>query len=251
MSEDNQIEMEVVDDQQTESREVSTRQSTEVAQGGQMESLLQMAISQDIDVEKLDKLIELKNREEERQCKKDFDYHFAEMQRKFKPVKKSKEGYGYNYAPLEQLQKEYGDIIAQHGFAYRWREEPLNEGGKRIVLIISGWGHTDEKTTFDIPALDATKQQNKAQVLGSMTTYGKRYTFMSGFGIIVEDEDDDTASLNFEDGVQYSNEIQQIRSCSTLDELKEVFGLLYKSLDRQGKQIITIEKDKKKKGLSQ
>ena len=216
----------------------------------EMSSLLRMAVSQDLDTEKLEKLIDLKNREEERQCKKVFDDKFAEMQRQFEPVKKSKEGYGYNYAPLEHLQKQFGQTIADYGFSYRWKEQPLEDGGKRVILIISGWGYTDDSTTFDIPKLEGTKQQNAAQILGSMTTYGKRYTFMSGFGIIVEDEDDDAASLSFEDGVQFSNEIQQIRSASSLEELKEVFGMLYKSYsDSTAKKIFTTEKDKRKKEL--
>lgn len=228
-----QMDLQVVDDQQS-----------------QMTMLIKMAVSNNLDTDKLSKLIELKNQEEQRQCKKDFDYHFAQMQREFKPVKKAKAGYGYNYAPLELLQKEYGQTIADHGFAYRWREEPIDGGSKRIILIISGHGHTDESTSFDIPPLEGTKQQNKAQVLGSMTTYGKRYTFMSGFGIIVEDEDDDGAS--FEDGIHYAKKVSLIRGANSMDELKAVFTKLYHEMgnDQAGKQILSSEKDKRKKELA-
>lgn len=216
----------------------------------EMGALLKMAISKDIDIDKLKELIALKNAEQDRQCKQDFDLHFSAMQKCFKPIKKIKKGYGYYYAPLEHLQEECGQIIADHGFSYRWKEDALREGGKRIILIISGWGHTDDSTHFDIPKLEGTSQQNAAQVLGSMSTYGKRYTFMSGFGITVEDEDDDAASLTFEDGIMYANEVQQIRNCKSMDELKSIFPTLYKSTDKDGKDILTIEKDKKKKELS-
>ena len=216
----------------------------------EMGSLLRMAISQDIDTDKLEKLIELKNREEERRCKQDFDFHFAEMQKEFKPVEKSKDGYNFKYAPLELLQKEYGGIISKHGFSYRWREEKLEEGWKRIVLIISGWGYTDDSTYFDSPKLEQNKQQNAIQALAAATTYGKRYTFMSGFGLIVEDEDNDAENLTFEDGIQYSNEVNEIRQCTTMEELKEAFVLVYKNADKDGKAILSREKDKKKKELN-
>jgi len=217
----------------------------------EMGALLQMAVSQDLDTEKLEKLIELKNREEERHCKKDFDFHFAEMQKCFEPVKRGKDGYGYKYAPIDVMQKKYGPIISDHGFSYRWRESALDNGGKKVTLIISGWGHTDDSTSFDIPKLDATKQQNAAQVLGSMSTYGKRYTFMSGFGIIVEDEDDDAAALNFEDGIAHATEINYIRACNTMEELKDTFKALYTGTnDRTAQQIFSMEKDKRKKELT-
>ena len=37
-------------------------------------SLLEIAIRQDLDIEKLERLIQLKNDEEARQCKKEFDF---------------------------------------------------------------------------------------------------------------------------------------------------------------------------------
>ena len=219
-------------------------------QGGELSSLLRLAVTQDVDAEKLEKLIELKNREEERLCKKEFDSHFSQMQKKFSPIKKTKKGYGYNYAPLEDLLKHFGQTISDHGFSYRWREGPLSDGGKRVILVISGWGYTDESTTFDIPKLEGTQKQNTAQVLGSMSTYGKRYTFMSGFGIVVEDEDDDAASLSYDAGVQYANEVQQIRSAASLEELKGIFAWLYKSYtEPEARQIFSREKDARKKEL--
>jgi hypothetical protein len=158
---------------------------------GGINSLIEMAVTKDFDLERLRQLIDLKNQEEERAAKKEFDYHFAKMQSEFGVAVRSKQAYGYKYAPIEALQVQFGPTIAQHGFAYRWTEKETEDGCKLVTLIISGWGHTDSSSTFKCPRLPSEKQLNEIQILGKMTTYGRRYTFISGFGLIIENEDDD------------------------------------------------------------
>jgi hypothetical protein len=155
--------------------------------------LIALAIEHGADVDKLEKLIALKNQEEERAAKKEFDIHFTDMQAEFTAVAKSKQGHGYKYAPIEVLQKHYNEGITSHGFSYRWREEAVDTG-KRCIMRISGWGHAEENS-FDIPKLQGTNRMNDVQAAGAMSTYGRRYTFVAGFGVIIEDEDDDTGSI--------------------------------------------------------
>ena len=172
--------------------------SNEVVTMSQGDQLVALAIEQGADIDKLEKLIELRNREEERIARLAFDTHFGEMQSEFTAVVKSKEAKDYDdnvmyvYAPLETLQVHYNPTIFNHGFSYRWREEAI-ETGKRCVLCISGHGHITE-TSFDIPKIPSNKRMNDVQAAGSMSTYGRRYTFIAGFGIIIAGEDDDAAS---------------------------------------------------------
>ena len=97
----------------------------EVAFQSESGALLQMAISKDLDVDKLAKLIELKVKEEERQCKKDFDFHFAEMQKEFSPILRTKKGDKGMYAPVDVLVKQYSPIISKHGFSFSWDVDPI------------------------------------------------------------------------------------------------------------------------------
>lgn len=146
-------------------------------------------------IELLERFMAAREREEARQAKLDFNRHFAEMQSDFTSARRTKEGYGYKYAPLDVIQKAYGPIIAKHGFSYRWNEVAI-EGGKRCIMTISGYGHSEENS-FDIPAMEAPvnrdgkKTSNPVQIAGGMSTYGRRYTFVAGFGVIIEDEDPD------------------------------------------------------------
>ena len=200
------------------------------------------------DIASLEKLIELQNTERERQAKRDFDIHFAEMQSEFVAVKRDKKGYDYNYAPIETLQKAYGPIIAKHGFSYRWREVAL-EVGKRCILTISGHGHQEENS-FDIPPITGTKQMNAVQIAGAQSTYGRRYTFIAGFGVIIEDEDSDAAT--FEDGVKYANHLDLIAKSGSLDELKVNAKTASDSVtnDSKGKKILAEAYNKRKRELS-
>lgn len=203
----------------------------------QNDKLLMLAIQGNLDVTKLEKLIELKNREEERKAKQEFDRHFAEMQKQFEAAQRTKKGYNYKYAPIEELQKQFGPLIAEHGFSYRWREEAI-EGGKRCIMKISGWGHSEENY-FDIPDLEGTSQMNNVQVRGAMSTYGRRYSFIAGFGLIIQDEDTDGS---FEDGVAYAEFIRKLDEQTDIEALlktgREMYSQLRKEKDFKGAEII-------------
>jgi len=218
--------------------------------------LIRMAIEQGLDTDKLEKLIALRNAELSRQAKEDFDRHFSEMQADLPTIKKGSEAKDrtgktmYYYAPLETLQAAAGPVIARHGFSYSWREEAL-EAGKRVILTVTGYGHSRE-TSFDVPKIEGNAIQNPVQAAGAMSSYGKRYTFIAGFGLTVEGEDDDAGSLTFEDGVKYGAYVETINACSDMEELKTRFVELYKELagDITGQKALTVAKDQKKKELS-
>lgn len=203
----------------------------------------------------LDKLIAMKNAEEDRANKREFTLHFSEMQREFPPVfrdgsVKGKDGsHKYNYISLDAILKVYSPIIAKHGFGFRWTEEEVKEGKeKRVWCIVSGFGH-EERTYVDIPVMGATDFTNAIQQRGSSTSYGKRYSFMNLFGVIVADEDDDGAT--FEDGLKIANEFQLITESKTQAERKAAYvqGISRKDLTDREKALLSEASKKKAKEL--
>lgn len=234
-----ETQQELINSEDVDARELSQRRANEVAQS--QGDLVAMAISQDLDVEKLRALIDMRNKEEERKAKQEYDRHFAEMQADFEAAKRTKQGYDYKYAPIEVLQRQYGPTIARHGFSYRWREEALEGGAKRVILRISGHGHAEENF-FDVPPIEGTKQMNPIQVAGAMSTYGRRYTFIAGFGIIIDDEDDDAQSLTFDQGVKYAEYVEALQGESDIETLRSIarqyHGELKKKGDQEGAELI-------------
>lgn len=217
---------------------------------------LMYTILQTGSIEAFEKFVALKERTQERQAKALFDENFAKMQAEFEPVGRSKQGYDYKYAPLEELQKAYGATISKYGFSYRWKEAVI-ESGKRCIIVISGWGHSEENY-FDIPVLAGTKQMNAVQVMGAMSSYGRRYTFIAGFGIIIEDEDNEN-DFEADTVLSVAVEIAKIKETKNLEELAKVFSEVYnakkadKDIDDKVKKtelaLIIAAKDERKKAF--
>jgi len=205
-------------------------------------------------VDALDRLVAMKNAEEDRANAKEFSRHFSEMQRDFPPVFRdgtAKDGakFLYSYITLDAILKVYAPIIAKHGFAFRWSEEEIKEGKeKRVWCLVSGYGH-EEKTYVDLPVLAATSFSNPVQQRGSTTSYGKRYSFMNLFGVIVADEDDDAGS--FEDGVKLSQAIQLIREATTQAQRKQAYmaGIQAPGTTDKEKVLLANESKAKAKAL--
>jgi hypothetical protein len=219
------------------------------------QALLRMAIDKDLDIDKLERLIDMDNAEEQRRCKQDFDINFGLMQKAFseKTITKDKEVRNkddtatlYKFCPLDNILKVFGPTISEHGFYYRWDEEAISETEKRIFCIVSGYGH-EIKGYVDIPIQPGTTFTNSIQQRGVSTSYGKRYSFINVFGINIAGEDTD--ALTFEDGVMYGEDDIAIQNCNTLDDLKEYWTNRYKELSTEGRKIITVRINKRKKEL--
>jgi hypothetical protein len=210
------------------------------------ELMLQVIKSGNIDA--LERFIALREREEARQAAKEFDAHFSEMQSEFPAVGRIKQGYGYQYAPVEELQRVYGPIIARHGFSYSWTETAL-EAGKRCTMRISGHGSSRENS-FDIPKLDTNKQMNPVQAAGAMSTYGRRYTFIAGFGVQISDEDND-GEPEIDPG-DYAHDIQQLKNAESLTALGTIWAPIYKAhqSNKKALAILTAVKDEQKAALN-
>ena len=198
-------------------------------------------------VDALERMIALREREEARHAALAFDTHFAAMQAEFRVVGRNKQGFKFKYAPIEALQMEYTPTIAKHGFSYSWDEEQI-EGGKRCRLTISGYG-SKRQNTFDVPLLTGTDRMNEIQVAGAMSTYGRRYTFISGFGIIIADEDSDgEVSIDVD---EYATFAEKLNLCESIEVLASVWSTIYPKVKDSPAAVryLTGVKDAKKEML--
>lgn len=232
--------------------EVATVAKSEVAVSANDRLLEKVLDSGNIEV--LERFIALREKEETRQAKIAYDLNFAEMQKEYVPVQRSGEVKNkdktktlYKFCPLEDILKIYAPIIASHGFSFRWTEEHVSDTVKRIYCIVSGYGHED-RGYVDIPIQAGNDFTNSIQQRGVSTSYGKRYSFINAFGVIIEDEDDDAAALSFDDGVRYADIVLSIENTNTADELKAAWKAAWESLanNQAGKDKMTVIYNKKK-----
>jgi len=189
--------------------------------------LVRLAIEKDFDANKLEKVIDLFNKQEDRRIREDFETVFAKMRSELPIIRKETQGHTNKYASLESIQKACAGKIAEYGFSYRWREEAIpGQQGKRVILTITRKGYGIENY-FDVPPLPTNGATNAVQAAGGMSSYGKRYTFVSGFGLIVEGEDTDGSFTLTE--VETAEPYKAlITAAQTKQDLVTVFGRIWK-----------------------
>jgi len=186
-------------------------------------------------VEVLERFIALRNAEKDRGARLAFESAFAKMRAELPAIKKTKEvkTYGgkhmYDYAPLDEIQRECDPVLQKHGFSYSWREQAI-EGGKRIYFDLFGYGHT-KSNFFDAPLLTAQLSSegkevtNAVQAARKTSSYAKRNSMVDGLGLIIEDEDTDGASIDLEPELIAA--LDKITKAEDTEKLMDVYKIAY------------------------
>lgn len=153
-----------------------------------------LAANPDVDVTKLEKIIELQERILNHQAREAFNTAFAKMQGEIPTiVEKGRGDKGMTYARLEDIVAQVRPILQKHGFTLSHRTEwPDTKTVKVIGILTHERGH--ERASEFLSAADQSGSKNAIQALGSAVSYGRRYTTKDLLAIVTTDEDDDGAS---------------------------------------------------------
>ena len=155
--------------------------------------LLEMAIQQDLDIDKLERLMAMQERWNEQKAKEAFYDALAGFQ-KIVPVieKSSRVSFGttkYSFAPLPDIKAGIQGSLSECGLSYRW-EFADNAGQIDVTCIITHTSGHSEKTTMTAPA-DSSGSKNPVQERASTITYLQRYTLIGALGLTTANQDDD------------------------------------------------------------
>lgn len=156
-------------------------------------ALLQLAIQQNLDIEKLERLMQLQERWQAEQSRKEFLTAICKFQAVCPPLEKTKKvAFGntkYSYAPLGEIAATIKQAMSENGLSHRWEIEDTTDKIVCTCIISHLTGHS-EKTTMSA-AKDASGGKNEIQQRGSSITYLQRYTLIAALGISTADEDVD------------------------------------------------------------
>jgi hypothetical protein len=162
-------------------------------------ALIRLAIENNLDIDKLERLMELKERHDRHNAEKAFYQALSNFQAELpKFEKKSAVGYeaknggtkvSYKFASLDYIIETIKPICQKHGFSYRF-ENSQKDGLIYITCIIAHSEGHKEKTSMSAAA-DGSGNKNAIQSNGSTFSYLKRYTLMGALGIATGDEDND------------------------------------------------------------
>lgn len=175
--------------------DLQTVQPDPVAQFAQV--IERLAANPNVDVVKLEKIIDLNERILKINAKNAFEAAYSRMQPEIPEVDEKgqlvvKGTLRSRYARLEDIQSATKPILAKHGFALRHRTEwPTDKPGIiRIVGILSHEQGHSEESVFESKS-DASEYRTDIQSMGSTVSYGRRYTTIDLLNIVTRGVDND------------------------------------------------------------
>jgi len=164
-------------------------QKTDVIAVNPATKLIEMALTSNADIDKLERLMAMQTAWEEKNAKRDFLDALARFQSKCPDIIKRKQGHNCKYAPLSDIVSQTRELISECGLSYRF-EQDQNNGLIQVTCILSHFSGHCEKNTMLSPA-DTSGSKNAIQAIGSAVQYMMRYTFIGALGITTADEDMD------------------------------------------------------------
>ena len=165
-----------------------------------MVSLIQRAATDDaFDLEKLDRLLDVKERWEKEEARKAYVAALAAFKRNPpKLVKDQQVDFGegrsrtrYNYASLGDVASQVAAGLAEHGLSHGWAVAQEQGVVTVTCTLTHEWGHGEE-VSITAPR-DDTGNKNSIQQIGSAITYLERYTLMAITGLAAHDTRTTTA----------------------------------------------------------
>ena len=180
-------------------------------------AIIQQAIGSDkLDVETLERLQQMYEREEARRAEAAFHDAFAKFKAECPPVIKrttdhynkrvNREGVTVSrkYATLEDISAVVDPVLAKHGFSYKWNDPRISDDGVITITfkLSHRLGHSESTLSPPIPveggkayeAISANRKPTSAspqQRMGVATTYAQRYSIVAGLGLTTVDDDYD------------------------------------------------------------
>lgn len=158
-------------------------------------SLIEMALTNGADIDKLEKLMAMQEKWQAQQAKRSFLEAMSNFQAEVGEIKKGQKvifGQGkasYKYANLGTIDSQIKKPLQKYGLTKRW--EMKDEGNKIIMsCIISHKDGHSERTNME-SGLDDSGGKNLIQSKGSAITYLQRYSLIAALGLTTADSDDD------------------------------------------------------------
>lgn len=161
--------------------------------GQTLNLIAKLATDPAVDAEKMATLMEMHERNMDREARLSFERAFNAMKPHIPDIVKtntvSYNSTNYKYEDLHQLNSLVDPILAEHGFTDRWRSEPQDNGKTRVFYILTHVdGHFEETALDGVP--DNSGGKNPIQGVGSAVSYLMRYTKKLGLGIAAAADND-------------------------------------------------------------
>ena len=150
-----------------------------------------------VDIDKMERLIAMRERMRLVDAETQFSAALAEMQDELPVIEEHGKidigrGKPQAYALWEDINEAIKPVLAKHGFSLSFKTGETENRVTVTGVLRHRSGHREE-TTMKLP-IDTSGSKNAVQAVGSSTSYGKRYTAAALLNLtsrLPEDRDDD------------------------------------------------------------
>ncbi len=191
--------------------------------------LLKLAVTNNLDLDKLERLLAMQERWEKNEARKLFYEAKAEFQQIVPEIKKNRstkfearrEGGAptqYNWADLAHIQSQIKDALKKTGLSYHWEDVNDNPHLIRVKTVLTHVaGHSE--FTINEAERDVSGSKNKIQERMSSTTYLQRYGLKGILGLsTTEDDVDGALSVSAEEYVK-----EKISKCKMRPQINKIW----------------------------
>lgn len=151
--------------------------------------MLQIAVQQGADLDKLQKLMDLQERWEKNESKKAYVSAMSKFRSKCPTINKDKKGHNTMYAGLAGTLETINSLLSECGLSHSWVTQQKDNSITVQCCVTHVQGHTECTSLTAGP--DKTGAKNDIQAVGSTVTYLERYTLFAILGLASAEMDDD------------------------------------------------------------
>ncbi len=192
--------------------------------------LIAMALDKNLDMDKLERLIAMKEKFEAQIRLQAYNEAFSTFQKNCPELRKNVEvDYGhkngpdrtnYKYHDLPGIAKTIRPALADSGLAYRWEHKELPDGKISVCCVITHKdGHIERGEPLSAVD-DTTGKKTGLHAKGSTMTYLERYTLKAILGLSSADPDDDAAmAVRQAKKEEHSGDVKIVPNPKQIDEL--------------------------------
>jgi len=166
------------------------------------QSLIEKAINQKVPMEVLEKLLAMRMTLKKEGAESAFREAMSSFQSQCPIIEKTKIIYEknsttrvrYKYAPLEDIVKAVQPLLEKNGLSYHVDTQMDSEKIVITLTVNHVFGHS-QVTHFTVP-IDKKAYMTEPQKWAAAQTFGIRYAFRNGFGILTGEWDNDAGDID-------------------------------------------------------
>lgn len=202
-------------------------------------------------LERLEKLMDLRDRDEAFKAKKSFDKAMSDFQADCPVIKKTKAGavtkggqLKFKYADLGMIVSQVKEILSKHGLSYTMKTKILQNGNVKATCIAKHFDGGSDESSLEVPVTKVADHiMTQTQSTASATSFAKRYAFCDVFGILTADEDN-LDQMNYAD-VDEKNpkDLAKIDQCKNFTQLSKLYNSLKPEIQEKYKDDFNAKRE--------